>query len=156
MKVPNHIEIFWRSFLYSESSPKNANDLFQISYQIGADENDADEGSKLIVNGDKTATSALLWEFEDNGEPLPEIGYLCVIEDGKNKPVCVVKTTWVKTIPFGEVDASFAHDYSETSGTLEDWYKVFGEYYSIQCESMGRKLTNNTPLVCERFQVIFP
>ena len=139
----------------SEISPKNANDLFLESFQIGSNRNTADEGARLILSGEKTATSSLLWEHESNGEPLPSVGSLSVVEDGERRPVCVVRTTWVEVIPFGEVDASFARDYSETDGTLENWYEVFGDYYANMCESMGRNLSEDTPLVCERFQVIF-
>ena len=155
MKIPDHIEAFWRGFLNSNSCPKNANDLFQAAYQIGEDEEDANDGAKLVLSGKKTATSSLLWELEENDEPLPKVGDICVIENGMRTPVCVVQTTWVDTIRFGDVDASFALDYSETDGTLEDWYKVFGDYYSEECVAMDRELTKDTPLVCERFRVIY-
>jgi len=155
MKIPDHIETFWRDFTDSDSCPNNANELFQASYQIGSDESDANEGAKLILSGEKTATSILLWDLEVNNEPLPKVGDLCVIEDGGGKPVCVVQTTWIETIRFGDVDTDFARDYSETDGTLEDWHKIFDEYYSEECTAMNRELTDETPLVCERFQVIY-
>jgi len=156
MKIPSHIETFWRSFLNSEISPKHANNLFLESFQIGSNRNEADEGARLILCGDKTATSSLLWKYESSGEPLPSVGALSVVEDGERRPVCVIRATWVEVIPFGEVDASFARDYSETDGTLESWFEVFGEYYSDVCESMGCEFSEGTPLVCERFEVIFP
>ena len=155
MKIPDHIKLFWRGFLNSDSCPNNANDLFQASYKIGSNESGANEGAKLILSCEKTATSRLLWDLEKNGEPLPKVGDLCVIEDGSGKPVCVVQTTWVETIRFRDLDAGFARDYSETDGTLEDWYRVFGEYYSEECTAMNRVLTDETPLVCQRFQVIY-
>ena len=40
--IPDHIEMFWHDFINSESCPSNANDLFQISYQIGSDESDGE------------------------------------------------------------------------------------------------------------------
>ena len=155
VKIPDHIKIFWHGFLNSDSCPNNANDLFQASYQIGSDEHDANEGAKLILSGEKIATSTLLWYLEENDEPLPKVGDLCVIEGGSGKPVCVVQITWVKTIRFGDVDARFARDYSETDGSLEEWYSVFRGYYSVECTAMNRVLTDETPLVCERFQVIY-
>lgn len=155
MRIPNHIETFWKEFLDSEVSPESANDYFLESFQIGSNRDEADEGAKLILSGEKTATSSLLWERESSGELLPWVGALSVVEDGEHRPVCVIRTTWIEVIPFGEIDASFACDYSETDGTLESWYEVFGDYYSDVCESMGRRLSEETPLVCERFQVIF-
>lgn len=155
MKIPDHIKTFWQDFSGSAAAPDNAEDLFQAGYQIGSDESDANEGAKLILNGEKTATSSLLWNLQQNSEALPRVGDLCVIEDGKGEPVCVVQTNWVEIIRFADVDAGFARDYSETAGTLEDWHQVFGEYYGEECADMGRELTDDTPLVCERFRVIF-
>ena len=115
----------------------------------------ANEGARLILSGVKTATSILLWELQKNDEPLPKVGDLCVVEDGSGNPVCVVETIWVDIIRFGDVDDSFARDYSETDGTLKDWYRVFGEYYSEKCALMNRELTGETPLICERFSGLF-
>ena len=155
MKIPDHIETFWFEFINSESYPDNGESLFQVSYQIGSDESHANEGAKLILSGEKTATSTLLWSLENNNEALPKVGDLCVIEDGNGVPVCVVQTTWIEIIPFSDVDADFTRDYSEADGSLEGWYKIFSEYYSKECNAMNRVLTDETPLVCERFQVIF-
>ena len=154
--IPRHIEQFWKEFLNSDRCPANAQSLFQTTYQIGANKEDADHGSTLILTGQKTATSSLIWEFEINNEALPSIGDLCVIENGKGEPVCVVETIWVETIPFAKVDAKFAKEYAEADGTLEDWKKVFGKYYAGVCLSLGKEFTPDTLLVCERFRVIYP
>ena len=156
MNVPQHIETFWRSFLDSQSNPMSANERFCESFRIGSDDEDADEGARLILSGEKTATSSLLWEYENRGKPLPKVGALSVVEDGGRKPTCVVQTTWIEVVPFSEVDAKFAREYGESDGTLEGWCKMFWEYYSDACKVMGCKMSKETPLVCERFQVIFP
>ena len=104
--------------------------------------------------GEKTATASLLREYED-GKPMPSVGALSVLEDGTRKPVCVVKTVWVEVIAFDQVDALFAVEYSETDGTLEGWREMCWEYYSDVCAEMGRGMSKDEPLVCERFRVIF-
>ena len=156
MKIPAHIKSFWEEFRNSGSFPEGADASFQASYRIGATEDHANAGASLILSGEKTATSMLAWALEKNDEPLPAVGDLCVVEDGKGEAVCVVETTWVQTIPFGKIDEEFARDYAEADGTLEDWKRVFGEYYSVECESMGKVLNEDTLLVCERFRVIYP
>ncbi len=156
MDIPEHIKSFWHEFLNSDACVDGAKPSFQTSYKIGSDEVHANEGANLILAGAKTATSTLAWELEKNAEPVPAVGDLCVIENGKSEAVCVVETTWVEVIPFGKIDGEFARDYAETDGTLEDWKRIFGEYYSAECESLGKVLNEDTPLVCERFRVIYP
>ncbi len=156
MGVPNHIEAFWRRFLDSRTGPKDANERFYESFRVGNDDESANEGARLILSNEKCATSSLQWEYEDCGKPLPRVGALSVVEDARRRPQCVVETTWVEVIPFGEVDATFAYDYGEGDRTLEGWYRVFGPYYAELCEETGRELSSHTALVCERFRVIFP
>lgn len=155
-QVPQHIEVFWRSFLDSQSDSAEANERFYESFRVGSRDESADEGARLILNKEKTATSSLLWEYDASGSRLPHIGSFSVVENGMRKPVCVVKTTWIEVIPFGDVDAQFAYEYGEGNRTLEGWRKMFWEYYSEVCETMNREMSNEAPLVCERFQVIFP
>lgn len=156
MEIPAHITAFWNEFLASGSGPENSSELFFESFQIGSNEAEADEGARLILSGEKTATSALQWQFEEWEKPIPQAGFLSVVEDGSGQPVCVVQTTWVETIRFTDVDADFARDYAETAdGTIDAWYDEFEDYYVYVCEEMGRTLTEDTPLVCERFKVIY-
>ena len=155
MIIPDNIESFWQRFLASGSSPQDAGDLFLESFQIGSTPDHAAQGARLILNGEKTATSSLLWEYHQSGKPQPFVGALSVVEDGARSAVCVVETTWVQVIPFYEVDEKFSRDYGETDGTIKNWYEEFESYYRRLCESMGRELREDTPLVCERFRVIF-
>ena len=156
MNVPPHVISLWQYFLNSSECPDDANKLFMESFQIGSNEAEAEEGARLILSGEKTATSALLWEIEHEQRTMPFVGALSVVEDGQGKPVCVIQTNWVETIRFTDVDADFARDYAETAdGSIDAWYDEFEDYYAYVCEQMGRTLTEDTPLVCERFRVIF-
>ena len=155
MKIPQHIKPLWQRFLDSDVSPEDATSQFVESYQIGLHPEQADEGLRLILSGAKTATSALLWEFEERGMPIPAVGSFSVVEDGRRNGVCVVQTTWTEVIPFYDIDADFSRDYAETDGTVDGWYEVFESYYGQVCASMGRELSKTTPLVCERFAVVY-
>lgn len=115
---PQHIKEFWQSFLKSQSDPPDSNRRFYESFRIGSDDEDADSGARLILSGQKTATSSLLWEYEDSGKVLPDIGALSVVEDGGRKPVCVVETTWIEVMKFCDIDEKFAIEYGEADGTL--------------------------------------
>jgi uncharacterized protein YhfF len=155
MTIPAHIQSFWGAFLDSDSCPSDANQRFDVSFRIGSTDEDADEGVRLILSGEKTATSSLLWDYKESRKPLPYVGALSVLEDGKRTPVCVIETTWVKIIPFDQIDAKFAHEYSEADGTLEGWRRMFWDYYVIDCSKKGRVMLGDAPMVCERFHVIF-
>ena len=155
-QIPQHIEVFWRSFLDSRLDPAEANARYYESFQIGARDEDADKGAMLILNKHKTATSSLLWEYESSGKSLPNVGDFSVVEDGKRQPVCVVETTWVKVISFAQVDAQFAYEYGEGTRALEAWRQMCWEYYSEVCEAMNREMSKDASLVCERFQLVFP
>lgn len=153
--IPPHVEAYWAAFLESQNGSPGPRARFYESFRIGSDEQDANEGAALILNGTKTATSSLLWEYEHDGRPLPTVGCHSVLEDGSGQPVCVVETTQVAIVPFLQVDARFARDYGEGDGTLEGWRETFRDYYAGVCVEIGREMSDDAPLVCERFQVVY-
>lgn len=138
--IPQHINTFWNDFLESRSAPSDANQRFYDSFRIGIEDEDAETGAVLIRSGQKTATSGLLWEYESRGKPLPPLGNLSVVENGRREPVCVVTTTWIELIRFEDVDARFAFEYGEGDRTLEGWRKMFWDYYSNACAALGREM----------------
>jgi uncharacterized protein YhfF len=153
--MPDHIEAFWQRFLESQRDPVEAHGRFYESFRIGSEPEDADEGARLIRRGQKTATSSLLWEYEAQGKALPRVGSLSVIEDGRDVAICVVETTWLQVLPFDQVDAEFASDYGEADGTLDGWRRLCWDYYVDACALLGRTMSHDAPLVCERFRVVF-
>ena len=153
--IPHHIEAFWQRFLASHPDPLAAQERFYEAFQIGTGEEDADEGVRLIRCGQKTATSSLLWDYEAEGKPLPQLGSLSVLEDGRNQAACVVETIWLEVLAFDRVDAEFARDYGEADGTLEGWRRLCWPYYVDACVPLGRAMSRSAPLVCERFRVVF-
>jgi uncharacterized protein YhfF len=153
--IPRHVEAFWSGFLESSSAPHDANERFYESFRIGLEDEDADTGAALILSGQKTTTSSLLWEYESRGKALPPLGNLSVVENGRRAPVCVVTTTWIEIIPFDRIDAQFAYEYGEGDRTLEGWRKMFWPYYSKACAALGREMSEEAPLICERFGVIY-
>ncbi|MBX2881499.1 MAG: ASCH domain-containing protein [Granulosicoccus sp.] len=155
MPIPTHLQSFWISFLKSSACPADANDRFLESFRIGSSAEEADHGVKLILSGKKTATSSLLWEYEQSEKTAPTVGSLSVVENGNSQPICVVKTTWIEINPISNISEDFAYDYGELDGTLTSWHRVFDNYYAQVCAEMGCDFTDNTPLVCERFKLIY-
>ncbi len=156
VKLTPKIEAFWREYLNSLPQADEAARRFYETCRVGDSEQSADEGAGLIKQGVKTATSSLLWEYQAANKPLPQVGSLSIVEDGKGDPVCVVETTWLAIKSFLEVDIQFAYEYGEWDRTLESWREQCWAYYSEQCRSLGRPATQEMPLVCERFKVVYP
>ena len=114
-----------------------------------------DELIQLVQEGKKTATCGSLWEWEAEGKPLPEIGNLWVELDGSGKPVCITETVEVTIRKYNEVDAEFAHDEGEGDLSLEYWRKAHRNYFSRVLRKIGKEFSEEMPLVCERFRVIY-
>ena len=147
---------FWNQFLAQVERPEEAESRFLEAFKVGDCEEDADEGGQLIFSGAKTATSSLLWEYQSAGMNPPAEGDLSIVLDGRGDPVCVVETTWTAVLPFAQVDEQLARDYGEWDGTLETWREECWAYYAVHCRDLNREPSEDMPLVCERFRVVYP
>jgi uncharacterized protein YhfF len=96
-------------------------------WSFGDNEAQADDLAQKVIAGIKTATCANL---DDEGEP--EVGEVFVVVDGRNHPVCAVKLTEVKQVPFDLVTEEHAFAEGEGDRTLASWRKeqqrFFEEY----------------------------
>ena len=156
MELETKTQAFWQAYLDSLSNPDDAAQRFYDVYRIGDSGESADTGAALIIQGIKTTTSSLLWEYETANTLPPRVGSLSIVEDGKGNPICVVETTQIEIKPFSEVDTRFAYDYGEWDRTLPGWRKHCWDSYSDHCRSLGKEPTETMPLVCERFKVVYP
>jgi uncharacterized protein YhfF len=156
MQPDTNTEAFWRTYLASLPHAGHAIRRFYGTFRIGNSPRAADEGAALIKQGRKTATSSLLWAYEATNKPLPEVGSLSVVIDGRGDPVCVVETVAVDVKAFADVDATFAYDYGEWDRTLETWRVHCWKLNAPRCHALGKAPTQEMALVCERFRVVYP
>src|SRR5215831_13149860 len=131
-------EAFWQAYLTSLPHAEDALHRFYEVFQIGNSPEAADAGATLIKQGVKTATSALLWEYQVANKPLPAVGSLSIVTDGCGEPVCVVETLTVEMKSFADVDAAFAYDYGEWDRTLETWRARCWEINAPRCHALGK------------------
>lgn len=113
-------------------------------WSFGDNEAQADELAKRVIEGIKTATCANL---DDEG--VPEVGEVFVVVDGRNHPVCAVKLTDVKQVPFDLVPEQHAWEEGEGDRTLAYWRKEhqrFFEEYDMFAPDM--------PLLLMKFTLI--
>jgi uncharacterized protein YhfF len=105
----------------------------------------------LVRDGPKRATASRLAAYEEDGEPLPQVGDLSVILDEHGEPLCVIRTTEVQVRPFGEVDERFARDEGEGDRSLAYWRQAHIDFFA----SEGHPVDENTELVLERFELVW-
>jgi uncharacterized protein YhfF len=153
--MPDPVKAFWSRFLSSCEDPDAADARFLETFAIGTTPESADHGAALILSGEKTATSALLWEYETSGNRLPYAGALSILLDGRGDAICVVESTQVEVKPFGEVDESFTRPYGECDGSVEGWRQLCWPIYERQCRELGRTASMQMPLVCELLRVLY-
>ena len=149
-------EAFWQTYLTSLPHAEDALHRFYEVFQIGKSPEAADAGATLIKQGVKTTTSSLLWTYEATNKPLPAVGSLSIVTNGRGDPICVVETIAVAIKSFADVDAAFAYDYGEWDRTLETWRAHCWAFNAPRCYAVGKTPTPEMPLVCERFAVVYP
>lgn len=125
------------------------------AWAFGATSAQAEELLSLVIEGTKTATASALWDIEAEGESVPEVGDASVILDGSNRPRAVIITTAVETVPFTEVSAEHAHAEGEGDRSLECWREIHERFWRHHGQS-PRGFARDMPVVCERFEMVFP
>jgi uncharacterized protein YhfF len=115
----------------------------------------ADELGALIVQGSKTATCSALWEWEEERNPIPKTGYLTIALDGRGEPLCIVETIEISIRKYNEVDPDFAREEGEGDLSLDYWREAHRNYFSRVLKKLGKEFSEDMPLVCERFRVIY-
>jgi uncharacterized protein YhfF len=115
----------------------------------------ADELGALIIEGTKTATCSALWEWESEGEAPPEPGTVTIVLDGRGQPIGIVETTEVTIRKYNEVGADFARDEGEGDLSLAYWREAHKNFFSRFLPKIGLAFSEDMPLVCERFRLIY-
>jgi uncharacterized protein YhfF len=154
MKRTPRTEKYWQDFIRSLAGKKSVPNSYTV-YYFGNSKKLADELAELVRTGIKTATSSLLWEFEHDQEPMPKAGDFAVVTDWEGEPRCIIEIKEVELKSFSEVDEQFAYDYGEGERTLAWWKEDMFQYYSKICKQIGKTPSENMPLVCERFRVLY-
>jgi uncharacterized protein YhfF len=153
--TPVEIDTFWSSYLQTKGQRRQSTSPPPEAWGFGDNAEMANDLGQLVIEGVKTATCSLLWEYEAEGETLPHKGELSIILDGDGQPLCIIQTVQVKIVPFEAVDADFAYDEGEGDRSLAYWRATHWRSFSRVCQKLGHTVSPDMLLVCERFQVIY-
>lgn len=124
------------------------------TWSFGASAEQADELLGLVLEGVKTATAGALWDYEAEGEPLPEPGNLSIALDGSGRPRALLETSEVAVVPFAEVDEEHARLEGEGDLSLTHWRTVHEQFFT-KVATHEHGFTQDMPVVCERFRVLY-
>ena len=149
------VEELWAAFL--EARPDLAGpETPPAAWHFCDNQADADELAELVLAGRKRATAGALWSYEAEDEPLPQPGDFSIVTDWDGAAVCVIRTTAVEVVPFDEVSEEFAATEGEGDASLAFWREAHWAAFSRELEGIGRSPQPDMPVVCERFEVVYP
>jgi uncharacterized protein YhfF len=151
----NRAEAYWQRYLETLPSDSPMHNEQYVAEGWGDSPQMADELGALISDGTKTATCSALWEYEAEGEALPEVGTKTIVLDGNGDPLCIIETTEVEVRPYDEVDERFAYEEGEGDRSLRYWREAHWRFFSRTLPNIGKEPAPDMPLVCERFRMIY-
>lgn len=117
-------------------------------------EPDANECARLVLAGQKRATTPSLWYFESRRLALPEVGDLEIVTNWDGVAQCIIRTTAVDIVRFCDVTAEYAKIEGEGDGSLVSWKAVHWDYYRRERQGTSYVPDEEMPLVCQCFDVI--
>lgn len=109
----------------------------------------ADRLLALVIAGKKTSTCAPLRDLgdQDSEEPMPLVGHLYVVKDGKGQPSAIIETREVTIHKFRDVPEDFA--LAEGEGNFAEWRDGHIRFF----ERNGG-WSEDMDVVCERFRLV--
>ena len=153
MTIPPRHREYWESFARARAVDPTPH--FLEAFYFDDNESSANELAKLVFDGKKSATAALLWAYESERKRIPQVGDLSIVTNFSGVEVCVVETTQVDIVPFSDISAEFAATEGEGDGSLAYWRRAHEAFFGRECQRMGRMPEPRMPVVCERFEVVF-
>ncbi len=113
----------------------------------------SDRLAKLVLDGEKSATSAWLASYEAEGIDIPEVGDLAIMCDGADRPLALLRTVDVRKIPFADVGPEIAQ--AEGEGTLDEWKAEHRDFFARECAALGIEFDPEGEVVVEFFEVVY-
>jgi len=100
-----------------------------IAWAFGDSPEMADELAELVIKGVKTATCGSLSSFK-NEEGAPTIGGYSIILNGRDEPVCVIRSISLRIVRFCDVDEDLARKEGEGDLSLKYWREGHKAFFS--------------------------
>lgn len=118
-----------------------------LHWSFGDSPEMADELAQLVIRGVKTASCCSYHAYKS--EVSPSIGDYNVILNGRNEPVCVIRTVSLTLIRYCDVSAEMATKEGEGDKSLAYWQQGHQEFF----ERAG-DFSPDMLLVFEQFKLV--
>lgn len=148
-------EKYYKEYLKSLGKENEFKPNDFIAEQFGDNPKLADDLSNLIIRGVKTATCSSLWEYEAESSAIPHVGLITVVLNGNKESCCIIETTEITIRNYNEVDEVFASEEGEGDLSLKYWQAAHKRFFSRILPAIGKEFSEDMPLVCERFKVVW-
>lgn len=149
----NTVKEFWSAFTAASGVPEVT--AYQV-WHFGNTAEMARELADLVISGKKTATCSLAAVNEIKPEDAPVLDGYSVVTDFDGRPMCIIRTTDVRHVPFNEVDAQFAANEGEGDRSLDYWRKAHIDYFEQGAWQLGVEFRESSTVCCERFELVYP
>lgn len=130
-------------------SAKNLPESTEISRIFSLE---TDELLRLVIKGKKRALTKSAANLDSMGGMLPKKGQYSILADSDGIPRCVIKTTSVKLIPFGEITPELAAKDGGYS-SFEEWRAERSRLFAEEGEKLGYEFTQDSTIVFEEFRL---
>lgn len=148
----NEIADFWGRYLKSAEKP--AGTTFKESFYFGYYEELANELLRLVLTGQKTATTSSYLAYANAGEALPKVGDLSIVTDWSGRPACVIETTQVLTLPFNQMTFDLCRLEGEDEN-LASWQENHRQAFTHSGPEEGYVFSEEMSVVFEVFRVVY-
>jgi uncharacterized protein YhfF len=151
MTSTSSVELFWERYL-ATLPEKHLHRFLPLpqAWSFGDSPEMADDLGGLVMQGKKTATCSRYV-----GENILEFATISILLNGKGEPWGVVETTEITVKRYCDVTAEWAAAEGEGDLSLAYWRNEHWTYFARGAEEGGYEMSDDMPLVCERFRIIF-
>lgn len=125
-------------------------------WSLSADPRCADRRLDAVAAGFQRASAAPLWELEQSGAALPEVGDLLVLSDTRGRRRVLVEVVERTVLAFRDVDELFAADMGEGDLSLRHWRDVHADAFARSARSAGLTPSGSMPVLALRFELVDP
>ena len=145
-------DVFWKSFLLFGGLDENLK--YTDCFHFELSEYWANELLRLVLVGQKRATSSSLWAYEIEGDKIPQVGDFSIVTDWEGNPRCVIRTTKVRILPFREMTYDICWLEGEDD-TLESWRRGHISFFQEEGKELGYTFTEDMPVIFEEFEAVY-
>jgi uncharacterized protein YhfF len=145
-------EEFWKEFQLHSGLGEEVTYIDCFHFELS--EYWANELLRLVLIGQKKATSSSLWGYEIEGEKIPQIGDYNIIIDWNGNPRCAIQTTNVRILSFKNIIYEICKLEGEDEN-LESWQKGHIAFFEAEGKEIGYTFSEDMPVIFEEFQVVY-